>query len=160
MIKSVRERISGLTDREVAILTIACVQMSNEKGVDPMNSLSVIQVEAGNKGMRMMAFPIGLFSKDQNFNRQTFPKKHAGQRTCCLIPKGRYVVTGPGQWRMLTAKEMGMLQGLGSEDWYRFGMDTLSQFGAKLSWQRVPAANDLSCFRILLKFPTVCFTRL
>ena len=126
MIKSVRERISGLTDREVAILTIACVQMSNEKGVDPMNSLSVIQVEAGNKGMRMMAFLIGLFSKDQNFNRQTFPKKHAGQRTCCLIPKGRYVVTGPGQWRMLTAKEMGMLQGLGSEDWYRFGMDKLS----------------------------------
>ena len=47
MIKLVRERMSGLTDREVAILTLASIQMANEKGVDPMNSLAVIQVEAG-----------------------------------------------------------------------------------------------------------------
>lgn len=134
----------GLTDREEAILTLAVIDMSTKKGVDPMNTLTVIQVEARNLlfsyifvlCFRALAWRQLSYikshcrliepSKDQNFDRQTYPKKHAGQRTCCIIPKGRYVVTGQGPWRLITPQEMGVLHGLGLEDWHHFGMDKLS----------------------------------
>lgn len=45
-------------------------------------------------------------TKDQNFNRQTFCKNHPDTRTCCIIPKGKYIVTGPGNFRQLVPKAL------------------------------------------------------
>ena len=46
-----------------------------------------------------------LKPKDQNFDRQTFPKSYPDKRTCTIIPKGKYVVTGPGCFRPLQPKD-------------------------------------------------------
>ena len=52
--------------------------------------------------------------QDQNFHRGTFLKGASGPACCpCLIPKGKYVVTG--RWSLLTVKDLGA-QGVSTRD--------------------------------------------
>ena len=93
-----------LTDRERTVVALAMVTLQ-DKGVDALKETTVIQV-------------------DQSFGRHPVSSSPL-KASACVIPNGKYVVTGKPQFRLLTAKEMMSLQGFGPEDLYRLQFDKL-----------------------------------
>ena len=52
---------------------------------------------------------VAIQHEDQNFGRQCYVRRNYSL-CCCIIPKGKYVVTGKEQFRLLTVEDMGMYE--------------------------------------------------
>ena len=103
-LKIVKAMKIRLTEREQSVVALAMAVLQ-DKGLDAMKQQICIQV-------------------DQSFSRRPV----SGQpllATNCMIPNGKYVVSGSSCFRLLTAMEMCALQGIGPEDCYRLGLDKL-----------------------------------
>ena len=48
-------------------------------------------------------------TEDQNFGRQTYPKKALGT-TSCLIPGGKYICTGRADFRLISDEDLPSLK--------------------------------------------------
>lgn len=102
-IKEIGSKAVCCSEREVAILSAAIEELVQNKNVNPLKELMVIQV-------------------DQSFGRQTYPKSNL-RTTSCIIPGGKYICTGAANFRAMSDKERASLQGIGPDDWHRFEMD-------------------------------------
>lgn len=95
-----------LVEREVAVMVTAILQME-EAGRDVWTGENFfIQVDQN--------FQLNLWNRS---NHSVCP---------CLIPRGKYVVCGPGAWRILTGQEKASLQGVSPSDLARYKMNELS----------------------------------
>ncbi|CAL1127973.1 unnamed protein product [Cladocopium goreaui] len=98
-ISEVVTRKLPLTSRELHVVALAAYQLEG-RGVDLEKNTVVIQV-------------------DQNFGRS----HRADARVApCIIPKGKYVVTG-SHWRLLGTREKCFLQGVGPAEIEGYGME-------------------------------------
>lgn len=126
---------TSCSQRELSILACAIQQLAVERQRDAVKELFFIQVETKllkakfvsmnpgflenhvqSKGdlrqcqnMAEILLFIGFFStnsQDQNFDRSTYPKSDV-KTSCCVIPGGKYIATGPGNFKEVTAKETG-----------------------------------------------------
>ncbi|CAK9041970.1 unnamed protein product [Durusdinium trenchii] len=98
-----KELVMPLTLREVSILAVA-VTMLQSSGINPFETEVIVQV-------------------DQNYERNTYHRSNP-LVSPCIIPHGKYAVTG--QWRLLSGQEKLLLQGLGTEDILRYGLNKLT----------------------------------
>ncbi|CAE7836498.1 unnamed protein product [Symbiodinium sp. CCMP2592] len=101
---------SILVEREVAVMVLAILQME-DAGYEVWNPPD----------------PPGFFfiQVDQSFDRHLWNRSRG---ICpCLIPRGKYVVCGPGAWRILTAEEKASMQGVSRADLARYKMSVLSE---------------------------------
>ena len=109
-----KEKALPLTDRELSILSVAVTMLQN-KGVDPYEQSLVIQVDQNLvaettlavKGKKKPCFhpnSINISAEDQNFERSTYVRSNCFL-TPCIIPHGKYCVTGPERWNLLGGQD-------------------------------------------------------
>ena len=126
----VKTKALQITEREASILAVALTRLE-KLGHHPHRETFVIQVErvSVGGGLELILFgtvklhpnicvrfvneiypkysrSIGSLAKDQNFERSTFVASDPSL-TPCLIPHGKYVVTGTNRWSLL-----------GGQDWF------------------------------------------
>ena len=120
LVKKLTPLAHGCSKREVAILASAIEELRVEKSHDAMTALFVIQVvpwiqlpnhaQASDVINSTFTVASGILTEDQNFGRSTYPKSNI-YTSSCVIAGGKYIVTGPGKFRTLRAKESGCVFG-------------------------------------------------
>ena len=123
-LQKIQFKAVSCSEREKAILAVAMEDLAVDHQIDALRELLLIQVESLSMprvgaGCILLHVHMSLGYvvsmptsrlidpcniEDQNFHRSNYPKSDVRTSTC-LIPGGKYIITGPGGFREATPKD-------------------------------------------------------